>query len=296
MMSDLKINSKPVLLRSAAAECEIWPALGGSIGRWTISGQEMFRRAIVTADASWSPLDMASFPLVPFSNRIGFGQFAWAGRPVEIVANFPPEPHAIHGTGWTAAWEIAGLTVDTLVLRHSHAESPQWPWAFEAEQHITLTSNALALRLVARNLANEPVPLAFGHHPYFDSKGATLSFSADTVWRTGADGLPSCAETPEGNFDFTTDAPIEGRALDNGFAGWDGKAHIRWQGRPLYLEIDADMQAAVVYVPIDGDSFCFEPVPHIINALNMPGELPQMPVVAPGKGAEMLIHFAAKSA
>jgi aldose 1-epimerase len=239
---------------------------------------------------------MATFPLVPYSNRVGFGRFDWNGENYRLAANFPPEAHAIHGTGWTMPWQAEPDGTNAVTLRCVHVPNADWPWPFEAEQRITLSAYTLHIELTARNLSDQPVPLAFGHHPYFDNEGATLSFAAEQVWRTGSDGLPAFAETPQGMFDFTRGDPVQTRILDNGFAGWDGKAHIRWDGRPLTLEIEADVQAAVVYVPEDSNYFCFEPVPHIINALNLPGHMPQMPVVAPGAAYEAQIRFKAEPA
>lgn len=278
-------------LRVGEAVCEICPDVGGSIARWAIGGQEMFRRSNAEAINDRQPLGMASFPLVPYSNRIGLGRFDWGGREIRLTPNFPPEPHAIHGTGWTAPWTLEPLGPDAIILLHRHDADGNWPWSFEAEQHVTLLPDALSLRLVVHNLSDQTVPLAFGHHPYFDSEGATLSFHAEQVWRTGSDGLPSNAEAPMAAFDFKSCEPLQGRILDNGFAGWDGKAQIRWDNRPLALEIEADMRAAVVYVPEGSDYFCFEPVPHIINALNMPDHVPQMPLVAPGTSFEADICF-----
>jgi aldose 1-epimerase len=292
------MSKNTVILCAGSAEFEIWPAAGGSITRWTIDGQEMFRRttAETLSESAPSPLSLASFPLVPYSNRIGFGRFEWDGEPVQLAANFLPEPHSIHGTGWTTQWEAEQLSDSEIILHLAHEPNAHWPWRFKAEQHLSLSAETLSIKLMASNLSDQSVPLAFGHHPYFDKQGATLFFNADSIWRTGDDGLPASAEALQGNYDFANGNPVQGRALDNGFAGWDGKAFVRWEGRPLKLEIEADMAAAVVYVPDREDYFCFEPVPHIINALNLPGQQPPMPVVAPGSSYEAQIRFVAKPA
>jgi aldose 1-epimerase len=281
----------PITLVADQAKCELWPNIGGSIGRWCVGGQEIFRRADATAITQKQPLGMAGFPLIPYSNRIGFGRFDWNGQSINLAENFPPELHAIHGTGWSAEWAVLLVRPDYAVLRHKHLANKHWPWSFEAEQHITLSHDSLSLRLIARNLSADTVPIAFGFHPYFDSDGATLSFDAAQVWQTGNDGLPALEENPVGDLDFNNGRPVQGRTLDNGFAGWNGLAHICWQDRPLSLEINADMHAAVVYVPNKEDYFCFEPVPHIINALNLPGHFPQMPIAGPGGSFEADIRF-----
>ncbi len=283
-----------VTLHAGDAVCEILPAVGGSITRWAIGDQEMFRCARSTAIEKRDPLGMATFPLVPYSNRIGGGCFDWAGQSHRIALNFSPEPNAIHGTGWTGIWDYYRLDDNSLLLRFAQNADSHWPWAFEAEQHIMLDEDGLSLRLSARNLSDRDVPLAFGHHPYFDREGATLVFRATEFWSTGEDGLPDQPLPPVGQFDFANGDPIKGRVLDNGYAGWDGKARISWTRRPLALDIEADMSAAVVYVPSDGDTFCFEPVPHIINALNLPGHGPQMPIISPGGIYQTAIKFTAR--
>jgi aldose 1-epimerase len=296
IVSASNARSSPILLTAGSAECEIWPEKGGSIARWTINGQNMMRATVPAAVHDALPLGMASFPLAPYSNRIGYGRFDWNSRTVELEPNFPPEPHAIHGTGWTSAWTIDVATADELTLIHSHKADRHWPWHFEAQQRIRLTEHSLTIEMIAHNLSDQMAPLAFGHHPYFDADQATLTFSAHTIWQTGNDGLPERFETPAGLHNFAHGQAVADCALDNGYAGWDGNATIRWPERPLQLTIHSDMSAAVVYIPSGESYFCFEPVPHIINALNLPGQRPPMPMVAPGARFTSQIQFKATDA
>ncbi|MEQ1597624.1 MAG: aldose 1-epimerase [Casimicrobium sp.] len=291
-----KAGSSPILLTTGSAECEIWPHKGGSIARWTINGQNMLRAAQPHAAKETFPLGMASFPLVPYSNRIGHGRFDWNGTTVKLEPNFPPEPHAIHGTGWTASWDVESHNARDVTLVHSHKADHHWPWHFDAIQRICLSEYALTIEMVAHNLSDQMVPLAFGHHPDFDSDQATLTFNAHIIWQTGADGLPERFETPDGLLDFSDGQTVADCALDNGYAGWDGNATIRWKGRPLQLNIYSDMSAAVVYIPRGESYFCFEPVPHIINALNLPERRPPMPTVAPGAQFTSQIQYRATDA
>lgn len=281
-------------LRARNARCTIAPAAGGSLTAWVIDDQPLFRSASATDIAERNPLGMASFPLVPYSNRIGNGRFAWDGAEIALAPNFAPEPHAIHGVGWRRDWHVAEAAQDSARLIFSGGGEADWPWPFDAEQRITLTADRLTLSLSATNRHDHPVPLAFGHHPYFDSAGATLSFAADRVWMTDTDALPYAAVQPAGEFDFTQ-GPVEGRDVDHCYTGWDGIARIAWAGRAFAVEIVAspNLSAAVVYVPTGGSAFCFEPVPHIINALNLHGHAPAMPIVAPGKSFRTEIVFKA---
>jgi aldose 1-epimerase len=277
--------------------CSIYPELGGSLGRWTIAGQDMLRTASAAAIADGEMLRMASFPLVPFSNRIGHAQFDWDGKTINLAKNFAPEPHAIHGIGWTRAWSVRDQTDEAVTLTLAHSGDASWPWPFNAEQRISVSGNQLTLALSVRNRAAQTVPLAFGHHPYFDASGATLVFNADAVWMSDEDGLPTKPLLPDGQYDFSSPGTVEGRKVDHCYAGISGPARITWADRPLALEIVSSPQlpAAVVYVPKGGDTFCFEPVPHINNALNLTGHAPAMPVIAPGEAFETIITFKAVS-
>lgn len=275
--------------------CTIHPDLGGSLGSWTVAGQNMLRAASAAAIAGGNPLDMASFPLVPYSNRIGHGRFAWDGQTIQLAKNFAPEPHALHGVGWQRGWSVADQSDDAVLLVLAHGGDQYWPWPFEAAQRISVAEHSLTLALRARNVTDHPAPLAIGHHPYFNAAGATLMFTADEVWMTGDDGLPNAPNAPDFLFDFRNGAPVEGRDIDHCYAGVSGPARISWADRTLALEIGSSPQlaAAIVYIPKGDDAFCFEPVPHVNNALNLRGATPEMPVVAAGEAFETVISMTA---
>jgi aldose 1-epimerase len=276
--------TKPPLITigNGHSQCVLCPDRGGSIVRWTVDGQQMLRSLNDEAIASATPLMFASFPLVPYSNRIGYAKFRWGGQTISIAPNFAPEPHALHGIGWTMPWQIDEVAAHCCVLSIEHLANEHWPFAFSASQHFELTDSALKITATATNHEAQPVPLAFGHHPYFDRNGASLRFHADAVLMNGADGLPSESILPDRQYDFTQGDIVAGRDIDHCYTRWDGHAEIRWEGRPLALEIRADMQAAVVYIPAEGQDFCFEPVPHVNNAINRPELSPSMPIAEPG--------------
>lgn len=271
-------------LVDGSACCELHPDIGGSIGSWSIDGQDMLRRAGSRTIADRDPLGMASFPLVPYSNRIGNAQFDWQGDTISLRPNFAPEPHAIHGVGWRREWQVVGAMSSAATLSMTHPGDSDWPWPFRAEQRITLTADQLHLCLTVDNLADIAVPGAFGHHPYFDAYGATLVFASARMWTNGDDNLPANCVAPVGRYDFAQRAAVHTRQVDNCYAAPTVPATIDWLDRPLALAIDqsATMPCAVVYVPADGGFFCFEPVPHLNNALKMPGTCFPMPVIAPG--------------
>ena len=281
-----------ISLMAGSAVCQLLPEQGGALANWHIGDQAMLRTASSKAIAANEPLGMASFPLVPYSNRIAHAAFEWAGQPYRLSRNFAPESHAIHGVGWQLPWQAVEVSENHALLTLDFGGSDYWPWSFKASQEITLHAHALDIKLKAKNQMEMPVPLAFGHHPYFDQVGASLKFSASKIWMSSPDALPSHSVDLAGQYDFSTIVPVAKRDVDHCYIGWDGAAHIRWEGRKYGLEIMAspELSAAVVYIPLDGDAFCFEPVPHINNALNMGGTQSAMPVIAPG--AEYAAHIA----
>jgi aldose 1-epimerase len=255
----------------------------------------MLRAASPDAIRRLDPLGLSTFPLVPYSNRVANTAFDWEGHKISLAPNFYPELHPIHGVGWQRQWAIERADDTSATIMIVHVPDKDWPWAFEARQSFILAPHALTIKLSVRNCANQRVPLAFGHHPYFEAAGASLQFDAEQVWMIGDDGLPSAPVAPAGQFDFATIGAVQGRNIDHCYAGVSGCTRIEWTGRPFGLELSSSpqMEAAVIYIPIGGDAFCFEPVPHINNALHLPGHAPTMPVVDVGGVFETTIEMKA---
>ena len=85
-----------------AVEAEI-----SSRAAWRVGDQPMLHESGVAPGPGWDPLTMASFPLVPFSNRIGGGRFRWDGADHRLPPSRLPDRHSIHGVGWRRAWRVA---------------------------------------------------------------------------------------------------------------------------------------------------------------------------------------------
>lgn len=280
-----------ITLRAGEATCRIAPGIGGSIASWTIAGQPMLRST--PAPPARDARAHAAFPLVPYSNRIAKGAFVWNGVAHRLTPNLPPEPHAIHGVGFQRAWSVPLATPSRAVLRLVHTPDADWPFGFEAHQTITLTDTALQLDLTVQNAGGIPAPFGFGHHPYFDTDGAALRFTASLFWPNDADTLPLSSVPVTGSIDFTRGQRVSEHAIDNCYTGWDGRAGIIWAGRPLALEITAspNLPALVVYIPPGGEAFCAEPAPNLTNSLNRHPDGPALPILAPGETFSAWIRF-----
>ena len=265
-----------VELRAGTAILAVSPVAGGSITRYAsqLDGRtfEWLRPALAGAVRDRSAGSTSSFPLVPFSNRIRNAAFRFRGRVIQLPQNFEPEPHAIHGHGWRAPWEVtarsdAGLT---LVYRHP---ADAWPWSYRAEQAFSLTPEALAVRFAVTNDAPEPMPVGFGLHPYFvRTPQVRVRAAVGRMWRADADAMPTelVAPPPElvsGGTGLSPDATV----LDNNFVGFEGRAVVEWPEWGARLSITADPIYAclVVYTPAGRDFFCVEPATNCIDGFNL---------------------------
>jgi len=205
-----------ITLQTGAMRCEISPAMGGCVAGLWCAGQPVLRStpAAELASARVS----GSYPLVPYSNRIGYGQLQWLGRQTQLPKNFAPEPHTIHGVGWERAWSVQEQSAASAVLVYSHQPDAAWPMAFDSTQYITLTDSALELRMSVTNRSDIPAPAGLGWHPYFTkSDQSTVAFAAQGRWEMGPDKLPTERLTNSG---LNTDC--SSLNVDHCFDGWDG--------------------------------------------------------------------------
>lgn len=271
------------------------PDHGATITAFTHDGQAMFR----TATPMWrtahdptahDPMEVACFPLVPYSNRVRDGQFEHGDTSVQLP-NWGGWAHALHGLGWVRSWTVIEVGSAHCLCRYVHMPDSDrredWPWDFTAEQALSLEDGRLSLTLSITNNSTRSMPAGLGPHPYFpDASKATLQFKAGGVWQS-ADDLPTeWTDIPE-RWDFSAGRAVAGASVDHCFTGFDGRAQIDWDGARYGLSIAAGQALghAVLYVPDEGDYFCFEPVSHMNDALNWVHEIPGtgLQILAPGE-------------
>lgn len=273
-----------LVLRSASLMAEIVPQVGGGLARldWLASGapQPLLRALAPDAPGVPTPSQLACFPLLPWSNRMAPSGFVFDGKRHVPAPNRAGEPCPIHGDGWQQAWQAVKQTDSTVMLALARPDAA--PFSYSAELRYTLEDAALLAELNVTNLGDEALPFGIGLHPWLpDPGGAFLQASADGVWLSGADKLPATHAPVPPDWRFDTPATLPPDGVDHVFDGWPGLARIRWPKRGVGLEIEADMDYFILYVPVGRDFFCFEPVDHPINAHNLPG-YPGLSVLAPG--------------
>ena len=245
-------------LRAGALRCDVWPALGGAVGGLWWGDQAVLK--VPGSAAPTSGLDGASYPLVPYSNRIADGQLAWAGAQHRLTPLFDPEPHTIHGVGWAQAWQVEASEPQSATLSYSHRADAGWPFDFLATQTFQLTAQALEMTLSVRNDSAQAAPFGLGWHPYFAKDAATrIAFDATGRWEMDARMLPTERRAHSG---LHTDCSA--LQVDHCFDGWSGRVQL--QHGALDIEVTSDLQQLVVFTTPRRDTLAIEPVSHINNA------------------------------
>lgn len=247
--------------------------LGGSLLDLSHAGEPVLRRASTEALRTLGVRAAACYPLVPYANRIAAGRLPAAGRVYALRANFPPEPHALHGVGWQRSWQVARAAGSSaeLIFRHEPDTSADWPFAFEARQRFELGERGLTVGLSMRNCDTVAWPAGLGLHPNLAiSPGQTLQFEAAGAWCNGLDRLP---ERPVRGtaWDFSSARQVALLDLDHDFYGWRGLALIG--GGPLgmiRLQASEIFSVLRIFTPVARGFFAVEPATHIADAVHHP--------------------------
>lgn len=266
------MTSTEIVLRSGRLELAITPQTGGSIARfdWVDGGKVAILRP--SPDGTAGILDKASFPLVPFVNRVRGGRFGFRGRTVTLSPNLPGDPSPLHGQGWLAQWQVESASETAAELRFDH-QPGEWPWAYEARQSFHIDGHGLSLALTCHNHSVEPMPCGLGQHPYFNCGPRTrIDTKVDHVWTIDEHVLPVDKVSAAGHFDLS-ERLICGQDLDHGFGGWNGEVRIDDPDWPFRVTLSsAQAKFFQIYSPESGGFFAAEPVTHANAALNAPEE------------------------
>jgi aldose 1-epimerase len=263
--------SDVLILSSGNLELQLSPSKGGAISRLTYlreGGPTPILREGHTP--LQNVLEAASFPLVPFVNRVRGGSFSFRGRTVSLAPNMTGDPSPLHGQGWLNPWTVEQSDGASALLSYRH-EPGEWPWAYEARQEFRIEESVLSVALICRNISDEPMPCGLGQHPYFPCTAQTrMETNVTHAWTIDEQVLPVEKVPANGRYDLS-DRPICGRDLDNGIGGWSGRVLMNDPDWPFELELSSSQARFFqIFSPAAGGFFVAEPVSHANAALNAP--------------------------
>lgn len=285
-----------IVIAEGRLRAEIAPAIGGSLASLTIDGVEVFRRLSEADRLAGNVLGAASFPMIPFANRIAGNAFSFEGRINRFEANNPPEIFHVHGSAWHRGWQVEASDATSAVISLDVVE--EGGFAYRAEQRFSLEEGALVLATSVTNKGPDRMPFGFGHHPWFErDDDVTVAFNATTFALNEPDYVIGqlVGMVPELSFASPRALPEYWRCTNYG--GWDGRATVRFPKRGIGLGIRGDevfqhlMFFAVPGVPV----FCIEPQTNASGAFNRPGGFgdprDNVVVLAPGESLGGTLRF-----
>jgi aldose 1-epimerase len=149
---------------------------GGRIAQITIDGIPLL---IARSEQSSEPGTWGAFPMVPWAGRIRHGRFEFRGVPYRVPANFGD--HAMHGVGFTMAWDVTGRGATTIGMRLALPADDRWPFGGVADQRIEVSDEGVecTMRVAA---GEQPFPVSFGWHPWF-RKPSRFEFHPERMYR-----------------------------------------------------------------------------------------------------------------
>lgn len=286
-----------ITLGNDTARIVVRPDLGAGLASYDVKfgpdWQPIFRPAL---DAK-HPFDLSNILMVPFSGRVSGGGFSSDGVFHPIEPNLSGEKLPIHGSGFTATWQIDRQTETGIVL--SLMASRIGPFLFDAEASYELRGATLVMRLQVVNRATIRLPYGAGFHPWFVRDRETLlAAAADTVWLEGDNYAPgrSAPISSQPEMDFSTARVLPEGWLLHWADGWTGKALLEWPQRHMAVEITASpgLDRYVIYSPETAADFvCFEPVSHAADGYNLPGGAEQngLRILAPGETLDVWAEY-----
>lgn len=271
------------------------PEVGGSVAAFYSrerGGHDVhwLRPASDAVLAARDPLGMASFPLVPWCNRLRDGRAHAHGRSIALAPNFN-SVHTIHGLGWQRPWDVVSHDARSAELTFSfQARRDGWPWSFSAWQRFELDAEGFTCRMTVRNDDDATMPLGVGHHPYFPhTPGARLTCKVVHMWESSADLLPTQLSRPTFIDELSRGIDLSQLDLDNNFTGWSRTFVVDWPDRirQLQLVAEAPLDFFVLYCPPGEPVFCAEPVSNCTDWLNLLGRFARSDIggshLAPGE-------------
>lgn len=298
--------SHPIVwLHHAGQHLGLVPTLGGSVAAWQIDDPRSPRGRLDL----WRPWDgvtpdlyrLASFAMVPWSNRISGGGFSHAGQFHAMQPNRAGEPYPIHGDGWLQPWSLRQAGADTVEMSLESACFDGNPYDYACRQTFRLVEGGLDQSIEVTHRGAEPLPYGLGLHPWFPrTLGTRIQAPVRGVWLSGDDPLPTemTEQFPPG-WDLNAGVSAQGDLIDNAYVGWGGSARIDWPERGWQLTAHMpdfardggeDQHFCLIYRPPAGPAFCFEPITQPIDAFHQPG-MPGLRLLGRGETLALTVQW-----
>ncbi len=248
---------------------------GGSIVDATYKNHPILR-PYVGDEVSYDVSKAASFPLVPFGNRVEDNIFEFEGVTYTLKPNIKWDRHFLHGEAWISDWALLNVQPTEVEMEYICDDSPFSPYRYRAYQKINIKDNCILMQLSVENSGDVAMPFGLGHHPFFyQDRSTTLKAKADYYYTEKHDFLPDEKKEIPRDLNFTRHQVLPMHWVNNGFGGWNGKAQILWGNQNIGADISVSKNFTDYFIFVSdikfdanyqNDFFCFEPMTHHANA------------------------------
>ncbi len=266
---------------------DVLPGTGASLGAGRVRTDDGTWRDLLrptAAAALGNPERCASFPMVPWSNRIEHGRLPFRGQEWQLQRN-GADGTAIHGAVRHGAWTVAALSSDRVDLDLTTMDQvgTNFPWHFRARLTYALVGPSLVVTTTLHNIDAEPFPAGFGHHPYLSRALLPAGSHATAVGEpslhvpatagyalTGGIAHGAAGSVPA-RADYRTARQVGPSFVDDVLTGFSSgtRARVSYPAAdghgPVRVDVAADDEYGhlVLYVPRGRSYFAVEPVTHV---------------------------------
>lgn len=230
------------------------------------------------AESSEEAPEMASFLMVPYSNRIENGVFYFQGEKYELENG---EEHALHGAVRFLPWQVIEQSATSVVMRFDSSLHQQvnWPWPFTSEVVYELQDDLFASSLKLTNNGATSMPGGMGWHPFLSreltrtGEPLYLEINIPRVFPDDNDNrIPSGPSKPvPPELDFSREKLLDPFLfIDNCFIYEGGNGRLRWpeSGVTALFQCSPECSHLVFYNP-PAPFFALEPVTNANNGVNL---------------------------
>lgn len=237
--------------------------------------------------------------LHPWANRLGADHYACAGIEVHLddlrpdgrdqdAGVRPGDPGedagaifrdrnglAIHGLAIPRSWTVVVDGTSSCFATAAYGALPAFPFPHRIDVRMTLApADTLTVLTTLWPLGQQPVPIAFGWHPYFVcDRSERLELELPERLRTMSDerGLPTGAVEHHVRERF----PLGEQEFDRGFCGLEDGATLVLDSdaRSIRVVHDRGYPCAQLFAPADAPVVSLEPTTAPTDALRAGGEL-----------------------
>jgi aldose 1-epimerase len=274
------------LLENAAWQVGILPQTGGpmAFGRIKHDGAWLdFFRPTSESDYD-NPSKSASFPLIPWSNRIKDAHFRFLDKDYALQPN-TPEGTAIHGVVRKLPCKVSEANSERIALHFdsSDYENVNFPFRFSAQIVYSVVGSDFIIETSLKNEDTQLMPGGFGHHPYFlrtlgsPDNAVSLEIPCGSQFRL-VNQLAYEAPIPlaDPHIDFRILRPLAPEQYDaitdDVLTHRCGDSPVRFvypNGIEIQLVSDPIFKHIVLYAPKEKPFFAVEPVTNTNDGFNL---------------------------